>query len=62
MFQNFRMYEGTFVTSLFIITNKIKSSPGGNILSDNLLNIKNVSKEYYGNKVLKNINIEVKKG
>ena len=31
-------------------------------MSDNLLNIKNVSKEYYGNKVLKNINIEVKKG
>ncbi|MDD2494415.1 MAG: sugar ABC transporter ATP-binding protein [Tissierellia bacterium] len=31
-------------------------------MSDNLLNIKNVSKEYYGNKVLKNINIELKKG
>lgn len=31
-------------------------------MSDILLNIKNVSKEYYGNKVLKNINIEIKKG
>ena len=31
-------------------------------MSDNLLNIKNVSKEYYGNRVLKNINLEVKKG
>jgi len=41
---------------------KNKKLTGGNILSDNLLNIKNVSKEYYGNKVLKNINIEVKKG
>lgn len=31
-------------------------------MSDNLLNIKNVSKEYYGNKVLKNINLQLKKG
>ncbi len=31
-------------------------------MSQNLLGIKNVSKEYYGNKVLKNISLEVKKG
>lgn len=31
-------------------------------LDDILLNIKDVSKEYYGNKVLKDINIEIKKG
>lgn len=31
-------------------------------MNENLLNIKNVSKEYYGNKVLKNINLEIKKG
>lgn len=31
-------------------------------LDDILLNIKDVSKEYYGNRVLKNINIEIKKG
>ncbi len=31
-------------------------------MSENLLKFKNVSKEYYGNKVLKNINIELKKG
>ena len=31
-------------------------------MSDNLLSLKNVSKEYSGNKVLKNINIELKKG
>lgn len=31
-------------------------------MNENLLSIKNVSKEYYGNKVLKNINIEIKKG
>lgn len=31
-------------------------------MSENLLSIKNVSKEYYGNKVLKNINIDIKKG
>lgn len=31
-------------------------------MDDILLNIKNVSKEYYGNKVLKDINIEIKKG
>ncbi len=31
-------------------------------MSDNLLNIRNVSKEYYGNKVLKNINLQLKKG
>lgn len=33
-----------------------------NGLSDCLLKFKDVSKEYYGNKVLKNINLEVKKG
>lgn len=31
-------------------------------MSDNLLSLKNVSKEYSGNKVLKDINIELKKG
>ena len=31
-------------------------------MDDILLNIKDVSKEYYGNRVLKNINIEIKKG
>ena len=31
-------------------------------MSDNLLSLKHVSKEYSGNKVLKDINIELKKG
>ncbi len=31
-------------------------------MSDTLLKFENVSKEYYGNRVLKNINIELKKG
>ncbi len=31
-------------------------------MSDNLLSIKNVSKEFYGNRVLKDINMEIKKG
>ena len=31
-------------------------------MSDNLLSLKNISKEYSGNKVLKDINIELKKG
>lgn len=31
-------------------------------MSENLLQFKNVSKDYYGNKVLKNININLKKG
>lgn len=31
-------------------------------MSENLLSLKNVSKEYSGNRVLKNINIELKKG
>ncbi len=31
-------------------------------MSDNLLSLKNVSKEYSGNRVLKDINIELKKG
>ncbi|HOR86339.1 MAG TPA: sugar ABC transporter ATP-binding protein [Bacillota bacterium] len=31
-------------------------------LSDNLLSIKNISKEFYGNRVLKDINMEIKKG
>lgn len=31
-------------------------------MSESLLKFKNVSKEYYGNKVLKNINLELKKG
>ena len=32
------------------------------LLSENLLSFRNVSKSYYGNTVLSNINIEVKKG
>lgn len=32
------------------------------VLGENLLSLKNLSKSYYGNKVLKNINMEVKKG
>ncbi len=35
---------------------------GGINLSDNLLSIKNISKEYYGNQVLKDINLDIKKG
>jgi simple sugar transport system ATP-binding protein len=35
---------------------------GGNNLSDSLLCIKKVSKEFYGNQVLKDINMEIKKG
>ncbi len=31
-------------------------------MSENLLSLKNVSKDYYGNQVLKNINIDIKKG
>ena len=31
-------------------------------MSDNLLSLKNVSKEYSGNRVLKDINIDLKKG
>ena len=31
-------------------------------MSDNLLEFKNVSKSFYGNQVLKNINMTVKKG
>ncbi len=31
-------------------------------MSDNLLSIKNISKEFYGNRVLKDINMEIKKG
>ena len=35
---------------------------GGNALNENLLSIKNVSKDFYGNKVLNNISLEIKKG
>jgi ABC-type multidrug transport system ATPase subunit len=35
---------------------------GGIILSDNLLSIKNVSKEFNGNRVLKDVSLNIKKG
>ncbi len=35
---------------------------GAMLLGENLLSFRNVSKDYYGNNVLSNINIEVKKG
>jgi simple sugar transport system ATP-binding protein len=35
---------------------------GGISLSENLLSIKNISKDFYGNRVLSNINLDIKKG
>jgi simple sugar transport system ATP-binding protein len=39
-----------------------KLKEGAMLLGENLLSFRNVSKDYYGNNVLSNINIEVKKG
>ena len=41
---------------------RIVSRAGGIVLSENLLKLKNISKDYYGNQVLNNINIDINKG